>query len=178
MNLCNRFPTLWKRAALLLQWWKLGLALPRGFWAFSCGEGATWTPALPSGLPDHRRRPSAPAGTRGSFWKSRPDCILLKPRALRWGGLGPWLCLSRVLQPLSATGEVRRRVWPAGDRGWAGGRDTVRSFPQPRSRGSVGQAGDRAGTQDRQVGYGGRSPPQGLVRPATWTQMLVPSFRH
>lgn len=30
MNLCNRFSTLWKRAALLLQWWKLGLSIISG----------------------------------------------------------------------------------------------------------------------------------------------------
>lgn len=30
MNLCNRFSTLWKRAGLLLQWWKLGLGTVSG----------------------------------------------------------------------------------------------------------------------------------------------------
>lgn len=30
MNLCNRFSTLWKRAALFLQWGKLGLGTVSG----------------------------------------------------------------------------------------------------------------------------------------------------
>lgn len=34
MNLCNHFSTLWKRATLLLQWWKSGLGPVSGVLGF------------------------------------------------------------------------------------------------------------------------------------------------
>ena len=68
MNLRNRFSTLWKRATLLLQWWKSGLGPVSGVLGFlRRGAGAaTCSPHLSVCLPVHST-PHPQTGPKRSF---------------------------------------------------------------------------------------------------------------
>lgn len=54
MNLCNRFPTLWTRGALLLQWWRRG---PLGILGFLTWAGGHLDPRPPGWPPPTHSAP-------------------------------------------------------------------------------------------------------------------------